>query len=266
MYSNLLIGYYLWYFRMMTSSSTDSGVSPPPTLDDDLVKPLSELVKRAKPGSHSPSSRNKSPAPLIIAVYRCGDPYHKRRVKVPAHITWSQFLSLLSSRLDVPRDCEISTYDENGIEIVSVEDLVPNDVLVVKERQPVSEYPRSPGFYPSTRSKQPDQDRVQSGSLLRQHKEAPPPQQTTSRSVSVVSSRHVQTPPMGTPQLTHFIKANQFGYYFLAEVEAGRVGGGREGGGEEGGSVGRRRVHCVVKVPSCDKSSGIGSLYHYVCV
>ena len=239
----------------MSSSSTDSGVSPPPPLDDDLVKPLSKLVK---PGSHSPSSsvtvRHKptdSPAPLIIAVYRYGDPCHKRRVKVSAHITWREFLNLLSNRLDVARDCEISTYDENGIEIVSVEDLVPNDVLVVKERSPpVSDYPRSPGFYPqpTTRSKQqqPD-DRGQSGSLLRQHKEAP---QT---SVSKVTSRHVQTPPMGTPQLTHFIKANQFGYYFLAEVEAGRVGGGR---GEEGGSGGRRRVHCVVKVPSCDKSSG----------
>ena len=233
----------------MTSSSTDSGVSPPPTLDDDLVKPLSEHVKRV-------NKPKESPAPLIIAVYRYGDPYHKRRVKVPAHITWSQFLGLLSSRLDVARDCEISTYDENGIEIVSVEDLVPNDVLVVKERRPVSDYPRSPGFYPSTRSKQPDRDRVQSGSLLRQHKEAPPPQQTTSHSVPVVPSRHAHTPPMGTPKLTHFIKANQFGYYFLAEVEAGRVGGGREGGGGEGGSVGRRRVHCVVKVPSCDKSSG----------
>ena len=225
----------------MSSSSTESGTSPPPTMDDDLVKPVLEPVKRAKPSRKSSES-----APLIIAVYRYGDPYHKRRVKVPAHITWSGFLALLSSRLEVGRDYEISTYDENGIEIVSVEDLVPNDVLVVKERL-VTDYSRLPGAYP--RGNKSD-DRSQGGLLPRQHEDQP----HQSHSVAMVPNRRVQaTPPMGTPLLTHFIKANHFGYYFLAEVEGQRMGGGREGGREEGG---RKRVHCVVKVPTCNKSSG----------
>ena len=229
----------------MSSSSTESGTSPPPIDDDhDLIKPVSELAKRAKPGRPTQKSSSES-TPLIIAAYRYGDPYHKRRVKVPAHITWSEFLALLASRLDVRRECDIATYDENGIEIVSVEDLVPNDVLVVKER-PVADYARASHY---TRSKHSD-DRGQSASL-RQPEDA--------HSVAVVTrSKPHPLPPTGTPLLTHFIKANNFGYYFLAEVDYHRGGGGRGGGGGGGGGGGeeRKRTHCIVKVPSCDKSSG----------
>ena len=211
-------------------------------MDDELVKPVSGLVKCSKLTRPARKLSSNELAPLIIAAYRHGDPEHKRRVKVPAHITWSEFLALLSNRLDVGRHSEISTYDENGIEIVSVEDLVPNDVLVIKER-PVADYTRSPGFY--SRSKEPDDT-----SLLRR------PEDT--HSVVTVTSRRMQAPPLGTPLLTHFIKANNYGFYFLAEMDAQRLSGvGREGGGggEEGGGW-RRRTHCVVKVPSCDKSSG----------
>ena len=235
----------------MSSSSTESGTSPPATIDDDLVK-------KAKPSRKSSDS-----APLIIAAYRYGDPYHKRRVKVPCHITWNGFLTLLSSRLEVERGHEISTYDENGIEIVSVEDLVPNDVLVVKERS-VTDYSRSPGAHP--RGSKSD-DRSHTGLLPRQHQQQQqqhddqPQQQTMSHSaVAMATNRHLQAPPpplMGTPLLTHFIKANHFGYYFLAEVEGQKV---LVAGRDEGV---RRRVHCVVKVPTCDKSSGM-YVYTYV--
>lgn len=228
----------------MSSSSTDSGTSPPPILDEELAKPVSGLVKRAKPTRPARKLSGSESTPLIIAAYRHGDPEHKRRVKVPAHIPWNEFLTLLSSRLEVGRDCEISTYDENGIEIVSVEDLVPNDVLVVKEH-PATDYSRTSGFYP--RTKQSDERGHSGGSLLRR------PEDT--HSVTTVTSRKIhQAPPAGTPLLTHFIKANHFGYYFLAEIDAHRLGGREGGGGEEGGW--RKRTHCVVKVPSCDKSSG----------
>ena len=237
----------------MSSSSTESGTSPPPTLDDDneLVKPVSELVKQATPGNPTRKSSKES-APLIIAAYRYGDPYHKRRVKVPAYITWQEFLTLLANRLEVRGHSQIATYDENGIEIVSVEDLLPNDVLVVKEKT-ATEYSRS-NHFPRSR------DERGHSTSLRQPEETPHAP-TTAHAHVALSRNRLQShflPPAGTPLLTHFIKANHFGYYFLAEIDSQRLGGGREGGGrelgEEGG--GRRRTHCVVKVPSCDKSSG----------
>ena len=141
---------------------------------------------------------------------------------------------------------------------MSVEDLVPNDVLVVKERQAMETHHTR--YYPpeGPRSRQPDDGRGQSASLRRpeemHHQQMP---------VATVARTRLQSllPPPGAPLLTHFIKANHYGYYFLAEIESARVGGrdgGREGGREgraEEGSL-KKRTHCVVKVPSCDKSSG----------
>ena len=237
----------------MSSSSTDSGASPPPQLEDDheLVKPVSDLVKPGHPAQKASSMS----APLIIAAYRHGDPYHKRRVKVPTHVTWREFLGLLCSRLEVSRDCDIGIYDENGIEIVSVEDLVPNDVLVVREQRKAkltdySQFGQNPTRGVCTR---PMDDRGQNTSLRRS--EETPHQHTTYTVATTSRSRlHDHFPPAGTPLLTHFIKANNFGYYFLAEVESSRLGSSarEEGGGKTGG----KRAHCVVKVPSCDRSSG----------
>ena len=201
----------------MSSSSTDSGTSPPPTLVDDteLVKPVSELVKRTKPAR----KLSVESTPLIIAAYRHGDPYHKRRVKVPSHSSWREFLALLSSRLNVRRDCDIGIYDENGIEIVSVEDLVPNDVLVVKERLTMESSLSQ--NYPVQEPHPRHLDRGRSSSLRR-----PEEMRRQQTSVATVKTRlQSLLPPSGTPLLTHFIKANHYGYYFLAEVESARVGG-----------------------------------------
>lgn len=85
---------------------------------------------------------NKSPLdqPLIVAAYLHGDPSRKRRVKVPPNIKWNDFLALFYSRLDLNPNLEIEIFDEKGIEIVSVDDLVEGDVLVVKERRPKSSH------------------------------------------------------------------------------------------------------------------------------
>ena len=155
------------------------------------------------------------------------------------------------------RDCDIGIYDENGIEIVSVEDLVPNDVLVVKERLTMETTSHSQ-YYPAQEPPSRQLERGRSASLRR-----PEEMRHQQTSVATIVKTRLQSllPPSGAPLLTHFIKANHYGYYFLAEVESARVAGreggrdgGREGGGEEGGL--KKRTHCVVKVPSCDKSSG----------
>ena len=248
----------------MSCSSTDSGASPPPLEDErELVKPVSELLKRAKPGH--PTRRESNP--IIIAAYRYGDPYHKRRVKVPAHITWREFLGLLYSRLEVEGNCDIGIYDENGIEIVSVDDLVPNDVLVVRERRKASLTDYSQFGYHPQRSHGKRADDKDQGSALQRSEEVPTLQQTSSYTVGMVPRRPHDAlggdpsgpirlqeqllPPVGTPLLTHFIRANSFGYYFLAEVDSVRVGGGAGGRGKT------KRAHCVVKVPPCDKSAGM---------
>lgn len=236
----------------MSTSSTESGTSPPPLEDEnELVKPVSELVKRPKPGNHPTRKSNSELTPIIIAAYRHGDPCHKRRVKVPAHITWRQFLELLCSRLEVGRDCDIRIYDESGIEIVSVEDLVPNDVLVVREipkAVDVSQYRYNPARGAHTKH---GDDRGQSASLRRPHEAShqhPPPSSVATGTRNRIHDHYLQ--PMGVPLLSHFIKANNYGYYFLAEMESPRAS--EEGGGK--GSI--RRTHCIVKVPSVDRSLG----------
>jgi len=76
----------------------------------------------------SPNTSHVQPSerPLIVAAYHYGAPYRKRRVKVPPNINWKDFLGLLYSRLNISPDFDVEIYDEKGIEIVSVEDLVEN--------------------------------------------------------------------------------------------------------------------------------------------
>lgn len=242
----------------MSSSSTESGTTPPPPEDEreELVKPVPDMIKPVRSG-RPPREPGNELHPLIIAAYRYGDPFRKRRVKVPPHLSWTEFLDLLCSRLEVTAEHDIEIYDESGIEIVSVEDLVPNDVLVIREkrRKVTSDFSRY-GYPPHERARPSEGDR---GPLLQQSDV--PQQHTSPYATSSVSRRphdsscdpggpmrsHEQpSPPLGTAQLTHFIRSNCFGQYFLAEVENVRL--------PMSGKI--KKAHCVVKVPPCDKSTG----------
>ena len=244
----------------MSSSSTESGTPPPPEDErEELVKPVSDMIKPVRSGRPSREPGNEL-HPLIIAVYRYGDPFRKRRVKVPPHLRWTEFLDLLCSRLEVTPEHDIEIYDESGIEIVSVEDLVPNDVLVIREkrRKASSDFSRYEYPSPRERSRHTEGER---GPLLQQSDGHAPQQHSSSYPTSSVSRRshdsscdpgepmrsHEQpSPPIGTAQLTHFIRSNCFGQYFLAEVEHVRL--------PVSGKM--RKAHSVVKVPPCDKSTG----------
>ncbi len=201
--------------------------------------------------------------PLVIAAYKYGEPYRKRRVKVSANTPWKDFLALFYSRLDLSRDCDLEIFDESGVEIVSVEDLIDNDILVVREKQPVKS-----GSSASVEVS-PWQHQHQSGSrhglaasslrdtpsdpFLRPHEQAPPlhgGQGGTPKMAKVSSSRpspsglpsseHAQSVMVGPPTLSHFIQCNSFGHYFLAEAENLKL---QLVPGKS------RKAHCVVKVP-----------------
>ena len=116
-------------------------------------------------------------SPLIIAAYRQGDPSRKRRVKVSPNIKWAEFLDLFYDRFGVSRDLAIEIYDEKGIEIVCVEDLLQDDVLVVKE-------------------------------VLKARTEAAPI--SDEGPPTILPS----APPLN---LEHFIQASSLGYYFLGK-------------------------------------------------
>ena len=209
--------------------------------------------------------RKSSPSeqPLIVAAYLHDAPSRKRRVKVPLNIKWRDFLALFYSRFDISPELEIEIYDEKGIEIVSVDDLVENDVLVVREKS-VSTAKGSHAHPP----RQPGGSRM-SGTT--HHTSLPPNtsyvdtrtgyQDSSSSRNTVVSiptrMSHDSSDPtsslmMGVPNLSHFIQSNSFGSYFLAEVENMRLLS----------SQGRmKKTHCVIKVPLCEKGSGM-----YLCV
>ncbi len=118
--------------------------------------------------------------PLIIAAYLHGDSSRKRRVKVAPNLKWTEFIKLFYSRLDLNPNADIEIFDERGIEIVTTEDLVSNDVLVVREMRA-----------PSARPQSHDMVRVSADQSL----------------------------VVGPPSLSHFIQSNSFGYYFLAQVD-----------------------------------------------
>ena len=186
--------------------------------------------------SPSTSRSQLGERPLIIAVYRHDDPHRKRRVKVPVNIEWRDFISLINSRLDISSDFEIELYDEKGIEIVSVDDLVENDVLVVREK---------------TRKASKSSSLSRSGSSYEHALRYPERNINSSHmmpsSKSHESSDHSSSLMVGAPQLSHFIQSNSFGYYFLAEVENLKLLPTHSK---------IRKTHCIVKVPHCTKAAG----------
>ena len=189
----------------------------------------------------SPGSAHLSERPLIVAACRYGDSRPKRRVKVPPNISWKEFLGLFYSRLGISPEFEIEVFDEKGIEIVSVEDLVENDVLVVKEKRekPVHLQPSPQPFKFGSRSPRPSSvhlgEQSESSRVARARSAEPGDQFLT---------------PMGVPHLAHFIQSNSFGYYFLAEVENMKLLPAR-------GKV--KKTHCIVKVPHCEKTTGMNT-------
>ena len=176
--------------------------------------------------------------PLLLAAYRYDDPSRKRRVKVPSDISWKDFLSLFYSRLEISHNVEIEIFDERGIEIVSVEDLVDNDVLVIREKRPKLSLTSS--------NRQLVRDTL-NDPLRRMHNQAPPSHVTSiskgfnARSHMGVGD-HTSSMIVGVPLLSHFIRCNSFGYYFLAEgvtMKSVQTQG-----------VGRiKKAHCIVKIP-----------------
>lgn len=187
-----------------------------------------------------PTSTRKA---LIIAAYRYGDPSRKRRVKVPPDTPWADFLALLCSRLEISRGVDIEICDENDIGIVSVDDLVDNEVLVVKEkqRQPLEGVSKAHwGYMGRYGGRDVSQD---------PYHQAMPAAHTMPISKLPSNGRPRDSAPpssatpsviVGMPQLSHFIQCNSFGYYFLAEADNVRLAQ------SQGKS---RRAHCIVKVP-----------------
>lgn len=192
--------------------------------------------------------------PLLLAAYKFGEPYRKRRVKVPSDILWKNFLALFYSRLELNRDLDIEIFDENGIEIVSVDDLVDNDVLVVKEKRTTksktssslsSSWPHHHGNRQGVVTKDTTGDPSQRSHDQTQpqpHHVTPAPGQLSSNTRLHLggSGSHTLTIMLGPPVLSHFIQCNSFGHYFLAEAENLKI---KLVPGKS------RKVHCVVKVP-----------------
>lgn len=203
-------------------------------------------VESSPSSSHTQSSER----PLIVAAYRYGDPFRKRRVKVPLNISWNEFLGLFYSRLNIGPDAEIEIFDEKGIEIVSVEDLVENDILVVKEKhQKVLPHISKPS------TKASPEVEIYGSRSLASHSPNPLPSSmapvaraATMRLCDQTYNLHdLSLTPMGVPQLAHFIQSNSFGYYFLAEVENMKLL-------PPHGKF--KKTHCIVKVPHCEKTTG----------
>ena len=202
--------------------------------------------------------------PLIVAAYRYGEPFRKRRVKVPTNIKWKEFLALIYSRLEIDTGLNIEIYDEQGIEIVDVDDLVENDVLVVRDM------PSSMKFYPKSAAKGRPLNPIGgatgkegNGEMIQRY-----PEQTNSIPAEVpvpavvmrshdksrdLSSEHSMM--VSTPQLSHFIQLNSFGYYFLAEVENMKLV-------PTHGKI--KKIHCIVKVPHCQKGTDVCTVASYM--
>ena len=211
-------------------------------------------------------TQSLSTKPLVVAAYKYGEPYRKRRVKVHTNIPWKEFIGLFYSRLDLDQDCDLEVFDENGVEIVSIDDLLDNDVLVVREKQikdvPVAMAPPSmrlsswqhqharmgvPGMVrdtpPEPFRRSHDQAAIHPA-LVNHHHSEPGPPRMSSMSVPRISvkmpTEHAPSVMVGPPTLSHFIQCNSFGHYFLAEAENLKL---PQVPGKS------RKAHCVVKVP-----------------
>lgn len=213
--------------------------------------------------------------PLIVAAYLHSDPRRKRRVKVPPNIQWEDFLRLFYSRFDIAPNAKIEIFDEKGIEIVSVDDLVENDVLVVVERMGRPErllavqhamvperkgssrprlspsLPQPPAPPPGTRvdglSSEPPSTSTTAATAAAvvQLQRAPSPGGATELSQELLHEHDPSSVSM--PRLAHFIQSNSFGYYFLAEVEHMALLPAH-------GKI--KKIHCIVKVPHCRRTTG----------
>ena len=189
---------------------------------------------------------------------------------MPPNIQWEDFLRLFYSRFDIAPNAKIEIYDEKGIEIVSVDDLVENDVLVVVERMGRSD--RLSAVQHMSVPERKGSSRPRLSSSLPQPVVAPPgarseglPSELAPTPTS--AALRLQRPPspgaptehsqellhehdpssVSVPRLAHFIQSNSFGYYFLAEVEHlallpahGKI----------------KKIHCIVKVPHCRRTTG----------
>ena len=181
-------------------------------------------------------------------------------MKVPPNIKWKEFLALIYSRLEIDSNCGVEIYDEQGIEIVDVDDLVENDVLVVRDVPPSmksSSKSLAKGRPTSVPVVWPGMGTGREGGggepMQQRLLEQPgTPQQGTSFSVAAAGVRaHDKSHDLSehsmmvsTPQLSHFIQLNSFGYYFLAEVENMKLV-------PTHGKI--KKIHCIVKVPHCQK-------------
>ena len=208
------------------------------------------------PSSSKPECPRK---PLILAAYKYGEPHRKRRVKVPVDILWKDFLTLFYSRFELNYDLDIEVFDENGIEIVSVDDLVDGDILVVREKHPVktktsSSLPASASSaLPPRHHHQSSQHgmlgRDRTGDMSQRSHDQTMPNNMTPTPLPLSSSAqlhpgesgsHTPTMMVAMPTLSHFIQSNSFGHYFLAEAENLKV---KVVPGKS------RKVYCVIKVP-----------------
>ncbi len=185
-------------------------------------------------------------------------------MKVPSNIKWNEFLMLFYSRLDIGREWEIEIFDERGIEIVSIDDLVDNDVLVVREKG--SHDPRGgpPLGHGQVHKNHPQNEHYRkshdpalptmTSNPIRSHDPAPPIIKshsdinfTPNTRLREVGDHTPSSVMVGVPHLTHFIQSNSFGYYFLAESENMKMLTHHPRPGGPGGRV--KKAHCIVKVP-----------------
>lgn len=140
---------------------------------------------------------------------------------------------------------EIEISDENDIGIVSVDDLMDNEVLVVKERILMDTNVKTVLWRGHAGGKQ--HGDMPTDPFHRSHDQALPSHVTVSISNGPgVRSRgggNGDSTPyvmVGVPQLSHFIQCNSFGYYFLAEAENVKLVQAQSK---------TKRAHCIVKVP-----------------
>ena len=209
-----------------------------------------------------PSSSSKSAFPkkaLILTAYKYGDPHCKRRVKVAADILWKDFLTLFYSCFELNYDLDIKVFNENGIEIVSVDDLMNGDILVVREKQPVraetySSLPASAASALSPRHHHQSSQhgmlgRDRTGDMSKRSHDQTMPNNMTPTPLPLFSSAEFHPSGSGTqprtmivitPTLSHLIQCNSFGYYFMAKVENFKVKA-------VPGKL--RKVNCIIKVP-----------------